>query len=249
MFIILIVLILGFSFIFSMLGLGGALVYNPMMVWFGYPFKEVVLPTGLLLNGLTALSAAWVFYRNKLIDFSIGIPLTIAASLGSPLGAYLSQFVPTNVLLWIFIGILLLSGGRMLLVSKAPEVEHIRGSHTQRMLIGVGVGFSVGTLAGLLGIGGGLFFVPVLLALGYPTKVVAATTTLAVTFSSFTGFAGHIAVGHFDWQLLIFAGIAVVIGSQIGSRVMNTRIKPQLIKQMFGTVLLLVAVKMIWGLL
>ncbi len=249
MFIILISLILALSFIFSMLGLGGSLVYNPLMLWFGYPFKEVVLPTGLLLNGLTTLSAVWVYYRHRLIDFSIGIPLTIAASLGSPLGAYLSQFVPTNILLWIFIVILLISGGQMLLMSKAPEAEHIRGSRNQRMLIGVSVGFSVGTLAGLLGIGGGLFFVPMLLALGYPTKVVAATTALAVMVSAFSGFMGHIAVGHFDWQLLIFAGIAVVVGSQIGARVMNSRMEPRRIKQMFGILLVLVALKLIWGLI
>lgn len=54
-----------------MLGLGGALVYNPLMVWFGYDFKSVVVPTGLLLNGLTAASAAWAYYRREMIDFSI----------------------------------------------------------------------------------------------------------------------------------------------------------------------------------
>jgi len=249
MFIILISFILALSFIFSMLGLGGSLVYNPMMLWFGYPFKEVVLPTGLLLNGLTTLSAAWVYYRHKLIDIPIGIPMTIAASLGSPLGAYLSQFIPTDVLLWIFVGVMLFSGGRMLWVSNASEATRIRGSLTQRALLGGGAGFSVGILAGLLGIGGGFLFVPLLLALGYPTKVAAATTALVVMFSSFSGFMGYIAVGHFDWQLLIFAGIAVVIGSQIGARVMNNRMDPRRIKQMFGVLLVLVALKLILGLL
>jgi uncharacterized membrane protein YfcA len=40
------------AFVFSMLGLGGAMVYNPLLVWFGFDFKAVVVPTGLLLNGL-----------------------------------------------------------------------------------------------------------------------------------------------------------------------------------------------------
>jgi len=39
------VLILILAGVFSMLGLGGATVYNPIMVWFGYDFKTVVVPT------------------------------------------------------------------------------------------------------------------------------------------------------------------------------------------------------------
>ncbi len=73
------------AFIFSMLGLGGAMVYNPILVWFGFDFKEVVVPTGLLLNGLTAASAAWVYYRQRMIDFHISLPLVITSAIAAPL--------------------------------------------------------------------------------------------------------------------------------------------------------------------
>jgi uncharacterized membrane protein YfcA len=219
------------------------------MVWFGYDFKAVVVPTGLLLNGLTALSAAWVYYRNRMIDFSVGIPLTAAASLGAPVGAYFTRFVPTRTLLWIFSIVVVFAAVRMLLQSRQAEAETVRGTTWQRAAIGAGVGFSVGTLAGLLGIGGGFLFVPVLLALGYPTKTAAATTALAVVFSSFTGLAGHVAVGHFDWLLMLSTAVAVLIGSQIGARVMTTRMKSRQLKQIFGVVLLLIAAKLIAGLL
>ena len=42
--------ILVLAFIFSMLGLGGAMLYFPVFHWFGYDFKFVAIPTGLLLN-------------------------------------------------------------------------------------------------------------------------------------------------------------------------------------------------------
>ena len=52
------VVILLLSFIFAMLGLGGAMLYIPAFHWFAYDFKSVAIPTGLLLNGITTLAAA-----------------------------------------------------------------------------------------------------------------------------------------------------------------------------------------------
>lgn len=248
MFALLVTLIFILAFIFSMLGLGGAMVYNPLMVWFGYDFKSVVVPTGLLLNGLTAVSAAWAYYRKGMIDFSVALPLVITSALGAPAGAYFTQFISTNVLLGLFAVAVVFAGGRMLLVSKATDPDTMRGTPRQRMLWGAGLGFGIGFIAGMLGIGGGFLIVPLLMAMGYPTKIAAATSAFTVVFSSFTGFLGHLAVGHFDWAFMLTLSVAVVIGSQIGARVMATQMKPRQIKQMFGVVLLFVGLKMIWGL-
>ena len=248
MFALLTTLIFILAFIFSMLGLGGAMVYNPLMVWFGYDFKSVVVPTGLLLNGLTAISAAWAYYRKGMIDFSVALPLVITSALGAPAGAYFTQFISTNVLLGLFAAAVVFAGGRMLLVSKTAEPDTMRGTARQRVLWGAGLGFGIGFIAGMLGIGGGFLIVPLLMAMGYPTKIAAATSAFTVVFSSFTGFLGHLAVGHFDWAFMLTLSIAVVIGSQIGARVMAAQMKPRQIKQMFGVVLLFVGLKMIWGL-
>ena len=248
MFWLLVALISTGAFFFSMLGLGGAMLYNPLMVWFGYDFKEVVAPTGLLVNGLTALSAAWVYYRKRLVDVSAAVPLTVGAAAGAPVGAYATQFVPTRTLLALFAVAVVVAGARMLLLSGQAEAEALRGSPAQRGLIAFTVGLSVGAVAGMLGIGGGFLFVPLLLLLGYPTKVAAATTAVAVVVSSFTGFLGHIAVGHFDWPLMLAAGAGVLIGSQTGARVMVVKMNPRTLKQMFGLLLLAVAAKLIGGL-
>ncbi len=237
------------AFIFSMLGLGGAMVYNPILVWAGYDFKELVVPTGLLLNGLTAASAAWVYYRKRMIDFHISLPLVISSALAAPAGAYVTQFVPTRWLLALFSMAVLAAGGRMILLSGAQEPESIRGSARQRAIWGAVLGLGIGFIAGLLGIGGGFLIVPLLMAMGYPTKLAAATSAFVVVFSSATGFLGHLAVGHFDWRLMTVLAIAVILGSQIGARVMHLHMKPRHLKQMFGVVLLFIAAKLIWGLI
>lgn len=88
-----------------------------------------------------------------------------------------------------------------------------------------------------------------MIAVGYPTKLAAATSAFVVLFSSFSGFLGHAAEGHFNWQLMIFCTIAVIIGAQIGAKVMKEKMKAKWIKQMFGILLIFVAIKFSWKIL
>lgn len=237
-----------FAVIFSMLGLGGSMLYIPVLKWFGYSFKTVAIPTGLLLNGVTALSAAIYFLRAKMVDVKGAIPLIVTSFIGAPLGAVLTRYVPTRILLILFVIGMVFAGARMLLISGQKEPETMMPVRKRMILTGA-AGFGIGMIAGMLGLGGGFLVVPMLIALGYPTKKAAATSAFVVVFSSFSGFAGHVAEGHFEPGLMIGCLVAVVIGSRLGAQLMNEKMQPRLIKQMFGGVLLLVAVKMTLGLL
>ena len=241
------IVILVLSFIFSMLGLGGAMLYIPVFHWFGFDFKSVAIPTGLLLNGITAFSAAVFYLRSKMVDVKGSIPLIISSFIGAPLGAFLTSLVPTRTLVLLFALCMVFAGGRMLLTSTSPDKETMMPFQRRAILMAVG-GFFIGMVAGLLGVGGGFLFVPLMLAMGYPTKQAAATSAFVVIFSSFSGFAGHIAEGHFNWPLMIATSIVVVVGSQIGAKVMKEKMKAKWIKQMFAVVLLAVAVKLLWKL-
>lgn len=238
-------LILGLAFIFSMLGLGGAMLYIPVFHWFGFNFKTVAIPTGLFLNGITALSAATYYLRQKMVDVKGGLPLVISSFIGAPVGAWVTRFVPTNTLIILFSIGMVVAGTKMILSSGKAEPKELLPFRT-RALITAASGLFIGFIAGLLGIGGGFLFVPVLIAIGYPTKIAAATSSFVVVFSSFSGFMGHVAEGHFHLPLLIYTTIAVIIGSQIGARVMKERMKPKWIKQMFGILLIAVAIKLSW---
>ena len=242
-------LILVLAVVFSMLGLGGATVYNPVMVWFGYDFKTVVIPTGLVLNGLTAASAAWTFWRARLVNFGIAIPLVVGSTVGAPLGAYATHFIESDWLLGVFCVFVVVAGLRMLLISGQAEPEAVRGTTTQRAALGVSLGVAIGFISGLLGVGGGILIVPLLILMGYQTKIAAATSAFAVVFSSASGFAGHAASGHYDIALIAVTAVAVIIGSQIGARLMVGVIQPRLIRQGFGVLLLAIAATLAWGLI
>jgi len=238
-------LILLLAFVFSMLGLGGAMLYIPVLHWFGYDFKSVAIPTGLLLNGITALSAAIYYLRAKMVDIKGGIPLIVTSFVGAPLGAYFTRLVPTGTLILLFAISMVFAGGRMLLVSGRPESERMMENRRRIFLMGIG-GFFIGFIAGLLGVGGGFLFVPMMMAMGYKTKEAAATSAFVVIFSSFSGFVGHLSEGHYEWPLMIATAIAVVIGSQFGAKVMTEKMKAKWIKQIFAVVLLGVAAKLLW---
>ena len=104
-------------------------------------------------------------------------------------------------------------------------------------------------MAGLLGVGGGNFILPMLIYLGFNPKKASATTAFIVIFSSFTGFLGHASLGHINISLLAFAAIGSVLGALLGSWLMVEKLKPKQVKLIIGTVLLCIAVKMIWNLI
>ena len=235
------------AFIFSMLGLGGAMLYIPVFHWFGLDFKSVAIPTGLLLNGITALSAASYYIRAKMVDIKGSLPLIATSFIGAPVGAYFTRFFPIRTLVLLFALAMAFAGGRMLLTSGHADKEHIMSYKWRLLLMGTG-GFVIGFIAGLLGVGGGFLFVPLMLIIGYKTKQAAATSSFVVIFSSFSGFAGHVAEGRFHWPLMVATAMVVIIGSQIGAKVMKERMKARWIRQMFAAVLLGVSVKLLWNL-
>jgi uncharacterized membrane protein YfcA len=234
------------SFIFAMLGLGGGSVYVPVLKWAGFPLKEVAIPLGLLLNGLNTLFALIPFARKKLVDWKGGLAMAIAALLFAPIGAFTSQFVPEKPLMLLFALAVTIAAARTLWASKQAEPEEVM-SLKKRSVIGSGVGAFAGFIGGLLGIGGGFIIAPILMWMGYKTKEAAATTAFVVTFSSFSGYLGHAAEGEMNWTLTILVVIAVIIASQLGAMFMSSKAKPKWVKQLYGIVLLLIAVKLVWG--
>jgi uncharacterized membrane protein YfcA len=241
------IIIFAASFLFAMLGLGGGMIYVPVLKWAGFSVKEVAIPLGLLLNGLNTLLALIPFARKKLVDWKGGMAMALAALIFAPVGAYTAQFVPVNLLLILFSIAVLGAAIRMVFFAKNPEPESMMDIK-KRSIIGSGVGAFAGFAGGLLGIGGGFIIAPILMWMGYKTKQAAATTAFVVTFSSFSGYLGHMAEGHFNWTLTIIVVIVVIIGSQLGGSFMSgKKAKPKWVKSLYAAVLFVIAVKLFIG--
>ncbi|RIV18600.1 sulfite exporter TauE/SafE family protein [Alicyclobacillaceae bacterium I2511] len=242
------ILIFIVSFIFSMLGLGGGMLYVPIFHWLGFGLKDVVIPLGLLLNGLNTLIALIPYGRKHLVDWKGGLPMALSALILAPVGALLARYVPNRLLLILFAVMVLIAAVRTLWVANRPDKE-MTLSFAQRAIIGSVVAGLAGFLGGMLGIGGGFIIGPLLMWIGYKTKEAAATTAYIVTFSSFSGFLGHTAHMSIHAGLMAVTVLSVILASLLGSWFMANRAKPTWVKWFYGFLLIGVAAKMIIPLL
>lgn len=240
------VLVFFLSALFSMIGLGGAIVYVPLFYWSGIDLLSAI-PMGLLLNTATSASAAFTYLRKRLVELRVAIPFLIISMIAAPIGAYCTNIVPTDILLAIFSIIMVFVGIEML----KPQKEILIGSHDHPFSLPLILtsGFIVGFIGGLLGIGGGSLIMPLLLHLGYAVKKSAATSGIIVLFTSLSGLIAHLSSWKPDIQLLIYITIAAILGAQVGSYLMHARMKSETLRKMVGLVLWGMALKIFSGLI
>jgi len=240
---ILLPLILSASLVLTMVGLGGGLIFSPMFILLGYPVTQAV-SASLFLNGIAAISAAITYFQKKMVDVQIGIPLILSSSVAAPAGAWVAGAVDIRTFTGILAGVIFIAALRMLFSGKpTAAVKPIAAG--RRIWGGVIIGLAVGFVAGMLGIGGGVFIVPLLIAiLKVPVKTAAATSIFIVVFSSFSGFFAHILLDPPDWRFILPAALFSFAGGRIGSRIMAEKLKGRTVQRIFGIALLLFAIKL-----
>ncbi|MFL7813505.1 MAG: sulfite exporter TauE/SafE family protein [Anaerolineales bacterium] len=227
------------AFIFSMLGMGGSQLYIPILYWLGMDFKTEAIPLGMLLNLVNSGSAAIIYGRKKLIAWGVAVPFAAAMVLFAPLGVWLNVQLPVKPLL-LFFALFTAAAAILMLSGWKPE----RGALTKRgrVILGLSAGSALGTIAGLIGRGGGSFVVPLLYIAGLDAKMAAATSSLVVSASGLSSFISHLATAaNPQWSVWIATVLAVLLGSQLGSRLMADRLKSRAVQLVFGWVLLGVA--------
>ncbi len=231
------------SFVLSMAGLGGGLIFSPMFILLGFGQAPAVA-SSLFLNALGASFASYNYIRSKMVDFSLSIPLIITSGLSAPVGAVATKWVNENVFVTIMSVVILLAGLRMLFSDKLiPGVISNKYSWTWAKLIQASLmGVVIGFMGGMLGIGGGVFVVPLLVFfLGINPRTAAASSAFIVCFSSLTGFFTHATVENLDWKFLILAGLFASAGGLAGSRLMSSKLSNIFVKKLFGVILLFLA--------
>jgi uncharacterized protein len=228
------------AFVFSMFGQGGGSVYSPLLILLGYSVL-ISTSTSLILNLITSMSAGYIFYRNKMIDFKTSFMFVPGIVVGAFAGGALSKFVNTTILLWLFVFFLVILGTRMVL-SYWGEKEKIEGKPPIRLSASMHVlivifSFAVGIISGLLGVGGGILIVPFMTyILKYPTKSAAGSSHLIISFSALAGIIGHATSHRLDIPLIAATGVAVLIGGNLGAR-FSLRVKPRMIKAGLGLIM------------
>jgi uncharacterized membrane protein YfcA len=235
------ILVFAFSGLMAMAGLGAAFLFVPLFYYLGVPLAEAT-PAALLLNAVSLLFASVNYWRGRLVNWRVGLPILVTAVALSPLGARMTQLVDRKDLLGLFAAFLVFAGSVMLLHRARPREQTL--GRVGSSVAGAGVGMVAGFLGGLLGVGGGNFILPVLNWVGLDAKVAAGTTATIVLLSSLSGFLGHATLGGLDPLFLGVTGLAAAAGSVVGSQLMRTKVSSVQLKKVIGGVLWLIAVRM-----
>ena len=219
-----------------MLGMGGSQLYIPILFWLGMDFKTQAIPLGLLLNIVNSSSALITYGRKKLVEWRVAIPFGLAMVLFAPLGAWLNISLPTKPIILIF-SIFTAAAAIMMLIGWKPKSFEF--TNKRKTTFGISSGSVLGFISGLIGRGGGSFVVPLLYIFGLGVKNAAATSAFIITCSATSSFISHIfTAAQPQWIIWILCVIAVIGGSQLGSRLMVAKLKSKNIKIIFGIVLL-----------
>ena len=227
------------SFVFSMLGMGGSQLYIPILYWFGMNFKHEAIPLGLLLNIFTSASAAFTYYRHKFINMRLAFPFAFSMVVFAPVGSYFNFQVPVYIVILVFALFTFISS---ILVYTGWKPKRRIETKRAEVILGITAGSLLGFVTGFTGRGGGAMVVPILLMSGLEPKVAAATSSFIVTMSATSGFIGHLPRAHFYPLVTVGCILAVLCGSQLGSRFMAQKLKPQEVRYIFATILLFVAI-------
>ena len=224
------------SFVFSMLGMGGAQLYIPILFFLGADLKRVAIPLGLFLNLLTTTSASVTYARNKLIDWGAFLAFSVPMIVMAPLGA-LFNFKLRGAYVLISLALFTIIAALFTLSNYRPK--KLPEGWARLGIIGLSAAV-LGFMTGLIGRGGGSFIVPILIALGLEPKRASATSSAIVTLSALSGLISHLRLqAEISW-LWLYTALAVLLGATLGSNFMVKKMSGKGVKRLFGYVLLII---------
>ena len=112
-------------------------------------------------------------------------------------------------------------------------------------LAAVGLGLAAGVVSGLLGVGGGLLFVPTLLALGLGQRHAEATSLLAILPTVAAGAWSQNRYGNVRWRAALVLGVASV-GGVAGGGFLSESLPEHALRRLFAMLVLCVAAQLAW---
>ena len=266
------------GFLSGVFGVGGGFLLTPLLIFIGVPPAVAVASSANQLVG-ASVSGVLAYWRRGAVDFKMGFILLLGGLAGSILGVWiftllkrLGQIELTISLLYVVLlgilgGLMLVESARALLRQRRPggfrrklhqhnwlhglplKTRFRRSKLYISALLPTGLGFLVGVLSAVLGIGGGFVLVPAMIyTLGMPTAVVPGTSLLQIIFvAANVTFLQAYTNRTVDAVLAMLLLVGGVIGAQIGSR-FGTRLRGEQLRFLLALMVLAVAAKLAFDL-
>src|SRR5580704_4733609 len=264
----------GVGFLSGVFGVGGGFLLTPLLILIGVPPAVAVASSANQLVG-ASVSGVLAHWRRGHVDFKMGFTLLLGGLAGSILGIYLftvfTRLGQIELVISLCYVVLLGTLGFMMGIESLRAMLRRRrpGAARRKLhrhtwlhglplktrfrksqlyisaLLPIGLGFSVGVLSAVMGIGGGFLMIPAMIyMLGMPTTMVPGTSLLQIIFVAanvtlLQAFTNHTV----DLVLAMLLLVGGVIGAQFGTR-FGTRLRGEQLRFLLALLVLAVAAKL-----
>ena len=264
------VILLGVTFVMGIVavlgGVGGGVLYVPIISGF-FPFHlDFVRGTGLLVALSGALAAGPGLLKMNMASLRLAIPVALIASTMAIVGAMVGLALPTNIV-QILLGATILGIVVIMFVAKKSEYPEVKKADplssalricgiyheassgqdidwcVHRTPIGLASFIIIGFMAGMFGLGAGWANVPVLnLMMGAPLKISVATSKFLLSITDTSAAWIYMNKGCVIPMMVIPSLIGIMLGSFVGVRILKVA-KPTFIRWMVIAILGFAGVK------
>lgn len=258
----------GVGMLSGIFGVGGGFLMTPLLIFIGVP-PVVAVATEANQIVASSVSGVLAHWRRSNVDFKMGFVLLVGGLLGSTFGVWLFKLLRNigQIDLVIKLSFVLFLGtiGALMAVESMRAIRRSRGSVGQRRklhqhnwlhglpfkmrfrrsklyisaLLPATIGFVVGILAAIMGVGGGFFMVPAMIyVLGMPTSVVVGTSLFQIIFvTANVTFLQAYQNQTVDIVLALLLMTGGVVGAQLGTRV-GGRLKGEYLRGLLAALVL-----------
>jgi len=251
-----------------MFGLGGGILIIPFLTLVEGVPVPLAVGASIVSVVATSSSSAATYVRDRLTNIRLGMFLEIGAVAGAITGAFVSVFLPAAALFILF-GMLLLYATTVMIRSRRLDFpskvlpdrtatllglsgqyeEHTKNTvvkyEVTRTPVTLFVAYFAGIVSGLLGVGGGIIYVPTMnLVSKIPVKVASATSNFMIGVTAAASASVYLFRGDVDPILTAPLIIGVAGGAILGTRILKLT-PPTRVKIAFGLLLATISILMI----
>ena len=226
----------------GLFGVGGGTVIVPMLVLLLGFDQKLASGTSLAAIVPTATVGVISYAIHGSVDVVVALILAAGSVVGAQIGSWLLARLSQNAIRWGFVAFLIVVIVMLFVVVPSRDAEF---EFTVLSVIGlIIVGLLTGTMAGLIGVGGGVIVVPVLMFVFGTSDLMAKGTSLLMMIpTAISGTIGNLKRGNVDLLAAALIGGAACTTTALGAW-FATLLDPAVANIMFAVFLAFIAVQM-----
>ena len=204
----------------GLLGVGSSILVVPLLVYGMHVSPHLAIGTSTVAATASALWSLSAHARAGTVRWRYGGTYALASVLGAVSGAHLGKATDSRILLAL-LGLLMMAVAGLMLRSslRARRAQHAAERRERSWVLPVlaATGFGIGSLAGLVGVGGGFLTVPALMfTTGMPLLNAVGSSLVSVAAVSATTAASYASSQLVEWPISVLLMIGGVLGGYVG---------------------------------